>query len=37
MTPLILRAARIRLAEIWDYTVETWDEDQADEYLRELG
>jgi toxin ParE1/3/4 len=35
--PLIYRAAQIRLAEIWDYTVEKWGEEQADKYLRELG
>ena len=35
--PLIYRAAQIRLAEIWDYTLEKWGEEQADLYLRELG
>ena len=35
--PLIYRAAQMRLAEIWDYTLEQWGEEQADLYLRELG
>lgn len=35
--PLIYRAAQIRLAEIWDYTLDKWGEEQADLYLRELS
>ena len=35
--PLIFLAAQARLAEIWEYTVEKWDEEQAEFYLRELG
>ena len=31
-----LRAAKIRLAEIWDYSERTWGEAQADKYIREL-
>ncbi|GAB3757875.1 type II toxin-antitoxin system RelE/ParE family toxin [Microlunatus parietis] len=29
-------AARADLDEIWDYTRERWDADQAEKYLREL-
>lgn len=32
----ILPAAQSRLLEIWGYTAERWDEDQADAYLRGL-
>lgn len=28
--------AEARLIEIWDYTLEKWDEAQADEYVSEL-
>lgn len=35
--PLIYRAAQVRLAEIWDYTLEKWGEEQADLYLREIS
>lgn len=31
-----LRAARLRLLEIWDYTEAKWGVDQADRYLRGL-
>jgi toxin ParE1/3/4 len=34
---LVYKPAQIRLAEIWDYTLEKWGEEQADSYLRELG
>jgi plasmid stabilization system protein ParE len=34
---LVHKPAEIRLAEIWDYTLEKWGEEQADRYLRELG
>lgn len=34
---LVFKPAQIRLAEIWDYTLEKWGEEQADRYLRELG
>lgn len=38
MKPAVIhRAAQRRLDEIWDYTVETWGEEQADEYLRKLA
>jgi toxin ParE1/3/4 len=30
-------AAEADLAEIWDYTVEAWSEEQADVYLTGLG
>jgi len=36
-TAMIFKAAEIRLAEIWDYTCDTWGEEQADRYLRELA
>lgn len=29
-------AARADLAEIWDYTAQHWDSDQADRYIDEL-
>lgn len=32
----ILPAARERILEIWDYTFEKWDEDQADHYVDSL-
>lgn len=32
----IFRAARDRLVEIWNYTEETWGEEQADNYVRSL-
>ena len=32
----ILPSARLRLIEIWNYTVETWGEEQADAYIRKL-
>jgi len=35
--PLIFRAARHRLAEIWEYTLERWGEEQADRYLQTLA
>ncbi len=35
--PLVHKAARIRLAEIWDYTFGIWGEEQADRYLRGLA
>jgi toxin ParE1/3/4 len=28
--------AQLDLAEIWDYTVDRWDVEQADSYLREI-
>jgi toxin ParE1/3/4 len=33
---LLSPAAQADLEEIWDYTAERWDVDQADEYLRGL-
>jgi toxin ParE1/3/4 len=36
MTPRLSPAALIRLEEIYHYTVERWDEEQADYYVREL-
>ena len=32
----ILPSARLRLIEVWNYTVETWGEEQADAYIRKL-
>lgn len=29
-------AARADLEEIWDYTCQRWDDDQAEEYVREI-
>jgi toxin ParE1/3/4 len=29
-------AAQVDLEQIWDYTCQRWDVDQAEEYLREL-
>ena len=29
-------AARADLEQIWDYSSERWDDDQAEEYLREV-
>jgi plasmid stabilization system protein ParE len=29
-------AARADLEQIWDYTCERWDDDQAEEYVREI-
>jgi toxin ParE1/3/4 len=37
MAPVIYKAARQRLGEIWDYTVEKWDEEEADRYLQKLN
>lgn len=38
MTEARLRPAAQRdLAEIWDYTRERWDADQADAYVREIA
>lgn len=34
---IIFKAAELRLGQIWDYTTETWGEEQADLYLRKLG
>jgi len=34
--PKIFAPAEARLLEIWEYTLETWGEAQADLYLREL-
>lgn len=31
-----LRSAKTRLLEIWDYTEQTWGEEQADDYIRAL-
>jgi len=36
MAAKIYSAARERILEIWHYTAETWDEDQADKYVRGL-
>jgi toxin ParE1/3/4 len=33
---LLSPAAQADLEQIWDYTCQRWDVDQADEYLREL-
>jgi toxin ParE1/3/4 len=30
-------AAAMDLSEIWDYTEERWDADQAETYVREIG
>ena len=32
----ILPSARLRLIEVWNYTSETWGEEQADTYIRKL-
>ncbi len=36
MAAKIFLAAQERLLEIWDYTEQTWGEDQADKYVRSL-
>lgn len=36
MRVVILPAAPERLLEIWTYTAEAWDDDQADEYVTGL-
>lgn len=36
MQPKIFPSAASRLNEIWQYTVETWDEEQAEAYLSGL-
>ena len=36
MAAKIFTAAEERLLEIWDYTAETWGEEQADKYVRGL-
>jgi toxin ParE1/3/4 len=36
MTYVLTPRARADLADIWRYTVQRWDRDQADRYLREL-
>ena len=33
---LLSPAAQLDLEQIWDYTCDRWDADQAEEYLREL-
>ena len=33
---VLSRAARADLEQIWDYTCERWDDDQAEEYVREI-
>jgi len=33
---LLSPAAQADLEQIWDYTCQRWDVDQADDYLREL-
>lgn len=35
--PVIYKTAQLRLGEIWDYTAEKWEEEQADLYVRALG
>ncbi len=32
----ILSAAKVRIIGIWNYTEATWDEQQADKYVRDL-
>lgn len=37
MTRCVLSpAARADLEQIWDYTCQRWDDDQAEEYVREI-
>lgn len=36
MTYVLTPRARADLADIWRYTAQRWDRDQADRYLREL-
>jgi len=36
MAVKIYQAAKERILEIWDYTEQTWGEDQADKYVRGL-